>query len=57
MTYFVVWWDIEPHDSVQEGLRGLVVGEEGVPVDVVQVTELRQGAAWRYTGHVTGIQT
>ena len=42
---------------MQESLRGLVIGEQGVPIDVVQVTWLWEGAAWGNSGDVGSIQT
>ena len=41
----VVRRDVKRHDTLEEGLRGLVVAEQGVPVDVVQVAVLAGWAA------------
>ena len=35
----------EGHEAVEEGLAGRVVGEEGVPVDVVEAAVLGAGGA------------
>ena len=56
-THLIVRRHIEGHHSVQESLRGLVIGEQGVPIDVVQVTWLWEGAAWGNSGDVGSIQT
>ena len=41
---------------MKEGLRSLVVGEEGISVDVVEIAGAGGGAARGDADHVTGVQ-
>lgn len=56
-TYFIMRGDIQCHDSLQEGLGCLVVGEERVSVHVIQVTVFREGTAGCDPRDRGGVQT
>lgn len=54
--YLVMRSHIESHEPLEENFRGLVVAKEGISVNIVELTGLRQRAARNNAGDVEAIQ-